>query len=632
MVNLTFIEHASFVCYNRNFRWKSKKSVTVLYNLKYLELTFMKPNEEYQLRTTGWTDSRAIICSEVEHPSLIQCTLSLFAVMFLLSQSLYAQNNSSDEQIMSIVRDDPRVKDILNDFPEVRLEPEYSSNHDIWIVNFIHEDKGEVGLMTIEPESYRILEFNFNIEKVPLEEREVWLDESDDDRMEEGLYEFLRSFLPRFNGMSLAWLSFILVVIVFGSFSRLLSLQNFDILLIYSLAPFLHVRWANNKVSYTGIFIVTIILFARCIWEARRKKERLLKLNIGNPRIVWTLIGSAFILHILIIYERHIGDVGLWSAIGGEYLLRTGRLPYGTEFGPNCVYGPLMYVLFVPAGFFASFIEVIPNQGFIILADFNNWHAMRGVQTTELVLDLLTLSGLYLLARKKSCHVTGLAVVFIYAISPYIVGMVSELGLERASHIAGMPFILFALLLLHRPAIAGLLLGIATGMLYYPMFLVPLWFGYLWRRNGIRNGVVFLGTYAAVGIICIIMLISMVQPIDESESPLGAFIDDTISQQQFKAGYGNSPLSFWGQYPEFAVWGKPTAGVLYCIFCLLLAFYPYGVRFEQMIAMTAAVLVGTQLVLSFGGGTYIGFYLATVMLVLFGFNNTCARQGENESL
>ena len=266
------------------------------------------------------------------------------------------------------------------------------------------------------------------------------------------------------------------------------------------------------------------------------------------------------------------------------------------------------------------------------MADFNNWHVMRGVQTTELVLDLLTLFGLYLLARKKSCHVTGLAIVFIYAISPYIVGMASELGLERASHIAGMPFILFALLLLNRPAIAGLLLGIATGMLYYPLFLAPLWFGYLWRGDGIRKGLVFLATYAAVGVICIIMLIWMVQPTDESESSLGAFIDDTIAQQQFKAGYGNSPLSFWGQYPEFAVWGKPTASMLYCFFCLLLAFYPRHVGFERLIALTAAVLVGTQLVLSFGGGTYIGFYLAPLMLVLFAFNNTCVRQGENEPL
>ena len=204
--------------------------------------------------------------------------------------------------------------------------------------------------------------------------------------------------------------------------------------------------------------------------------------------------------------------------------------------------------------------------------------------------------------------------------------MASETGLERASHIAGMPFIIFALLLLHRPAISGLLLGIATGMLYYPLFLTPLWFGYLWRAYGIRKGLSFLTTYGTVGIICIIMLMSMVHPTDESGSSLGEFIEDTIAQQQFKAGYGNSPLSFWGQYPELAAWGKPTAGILYCLFCMLLAFYPRQVGLKVLIAFTAAVLVGTQLVLSFGGGTYIGFYLAPMMLVLFAFNNTCVFQ------
>ena len=123
----------------------------------------------------------------------------------------------------------------------------------------------------------------------------------------------------------------------------------------------------------------------------------------------------------------------------------------------------------------------------------------------------------------------------------------------------------------------------------------------------------------------------MVHPTDESESSVCAFIDDTIAQQQFKTGYGNSPLSFWGQYPEFAAWGKPTAGILYCLFCMLLAFYPRHVGFERLIALTAAVLVGTQLVLSFGGGTYIGFYLAPLMLVLFALNNTCAFQEKTGS-
>ena len=82
--------------------------------------------------------------------------------------------------------------------------------------------------------------------------------------------------------------------------------------------------------------------------------------------MAWTLIAFALMLHGLTLYKRHIGDVGLWSAIAAEYLLRTGHLPYGTEFGANCVYGRLIYVLLVPAGHFVSFIEEIPQVGNVI--------------------------------------------------------------------------------------------------------------------------------------------------------------------------------------------------------------------------------------------------------------------------
>jgi hypothetical protein len=220
-----------------------------------------------------------------------------------------------------------------------------------------------------------------------------------------------------------------------------------------------------------------------------------------------------------------------------------------------------------------------------------------------------------------------LVVVFVYAISPYLIGMVGELGLERASHIAAAPLILWALLWFRRPTLAGVLLGIGAGMLYYPAFLAPLWTGYLWRRDGRRSGLLFLAGFGAVSVLCLIMIMTMVEPIDETESPVGAFFDDTIAQAQFKPGYGNSPLSFWGQYPRLATWGKPAAGVLYCLFCLALAVMPRRVSFERLIAMSAAVLVGTQLIASFSGGTYIGFYLAPLILTLFSRRPTSSPTG-----
>ncbi|UCD53094.1 MAG: hypothetical protein JSW27_10715 [Phycisphaerales bacterium] len=526
-----------------------------------------------------------------------------------LSRGLPAQEaREVPERIMSAVRADPRVKDILADFHEVRLEPEYAPDFGVWIVHFIHADQGPKGLISVDAESGEILEFSFEPDRRPPEH----------ERAEERESDLLRSLWPRFGGMNVAWLSFVLVAVVVGRFRCILSRRNLDILLLYALAPLLHVTWTHTKLAYTGIFVVTVLLFARCLWAGTGSGAPLIEPNLRHSRALWMLLAFALLLHVVTLYERGIGDVGIWSAVGGEYLLRTGRLPYGTEFGPNCVYGPLMYVLFAPAGWAASFIREIAPDGSIVLTSFGNWQAMRGVQTTELVLDLLAWLALYRLARRRADRDMALTVVFAYAISPYLIGMTGELGLERASHIAAAPFILAALLLLGRPALGGVLLGIAAGMLYYPLFLVPLWFGYLRRQESLRHGLMFLAGFVAVGIVCVVMLLVMVKPVDDSESPLGAFLDDTIAQQQFKPGYGNSPLSFWGQYPELARWGKPTASVLYGLFCVALALFPRRIDFARLIALTAALLVGTQFVLSHAGGKYIGFYLAPLILTLFG--------------
>ena len=555
------------------------------------------------------------IRDEADHPRTRLVTLAGLVFALVLSQSLVAQETREvPERIMTAVRADARVRDILADYPEIRLEPEYARQFGVWIVHFVHADQGSKGLISVDAESGEILEFSFDPDRRP--ER----DERDEAREpeEERKPRLLRVLLPRFEGMNVAWLSFVLVVVVTGHFGRVWSQRNLDILLLYALVPFLNVTWTHTRLAYTGIFVVTALLFARCLWAATDRGTTLTESSRLHPRAVWILLAFVLLLHVVTLYERGIGDVGIWSAVGGEYLLRTGRLPYGTEFGPNCVYGPLMYVLFAPAGWAASFIREIAPDGSIVLENFGNWQAMRGVQTTELFLDLLALLALFRLARRQGDRNLALTVVFVYAISPYLIGMTGELGIERASHIAAAPFILIALLLLDRPAWAGILLGIATGMLYYPLFLAPLWFGYLRRKESLRHGLRFLMGFAAVGIVCIVMLLVMVKPVEKSESPLGAFFDDTIAQQQFKPGYGNSRLSFWGQYPALARWGKPTAGIVYVLFCLAPAFVPCRLDNQRLIALTAAILVGIQLILSFAGGTYIGFYLAPLILTIVG--------------
>lgn len=521
---------------------------------------------------------------------------------------------SGAEQALEIARGDPRVKDMLADFPEIRMMPSYSERYDVWIIEFLLDDR-EAGMASVSLEQAEVVEFNFRIGEI---------DEQPDDEgeREESLSarSFFRRIRPHFEGPAFCWLSIVLTFIFLGNFDRLLSLRNLDIILLYLICPFLLVLWQDKRFTYAAIFAVTFLFFLRCLGGIRLKTEHNLKDNARLRKAAVVVMMLACLFHVQTVYERPIDDCGIFSVIGAQYMIETGNLPYGSDVGHMGVYGPLLYLLHVPANkIFEPDVDFGSQGGALEWGPYEKFE-MRGAQTVVLVFDLLAMLGLYCFGTKYGDKTTGLALALAFALCPYVVGIGAAGGLQWTSHIVGIAFIVFALVFVNRPIIAGLLLGLGSGMLYYPAFLFVLWLCYYTRTNGRREAVKFLTAFASVGIACIVMIVVLVEPAGESRglSSLGAFVNDTIYFQQFSDGYGRSPFSFWGQYPNIAKWAKPTAGIAYLLFCLLIGFLPGRMNMRRLVAMTAAILVGTQFTLSHGGGTYIGFYIAPLIILLFG--------------
>ena len=542
--------------------------------------------------------------------SLLVCA-SGFAAWPLAAQ----EHDELAERALAIARDDPRVKDVLADFPETRMVPAYLERFDVWTIELLLGDRREVGLVSVSLERGEVVEFNFNVDEVR---------DADDEEVErEGPFSagtFFRRFRPHLEGPALAWVSFVLVLLFVGNFTRILSLRNLDIVLLYLLTPFINVIWQNRAVAYGGIFVVTVLLFARCIAATRVNHTPPARSNLTTTRAACFVLALACLFHVQTAYERGIDDSGIWSVAGAKYLQETGHLPYGTAFGWNCVYGPLMYPLHIPGNLlFPPNVSFEPDGGEASIGFYEGFE-MRGAKTTVLVFDFLAMLALYLFGRRYADHATGVLLALIYALNPHVIGLGGAGGLQWVSHIAGIAFVVFAITFVAQPLVAGLLLGIACGMLYYPIFLFPLWIGYYLRTSGRKDAARFLVAVAVVGFVCLIMILALTVPTAERAhvSRLRLFLDDTVLQQQFKEGYGTSEYSFWGQYRSIASWGKPLVGVLYLLFCASLGFLPRQINMKRLIALTAAVLVGTQLVLSHGGGTYIGFYIAPLIITLFG--------------
>jgi len=548
--------------------------------------------------------------------SILVWTGVLLAGVFLFSDFARAERQqlSGAEKALEIARDDPRVQDILADFPEIRMVPSYSERFDVWIVEFLLGDR-EAGMASVSLEQAAVVEFNF---------RAGELDEAagdEDDRAGSLTIEsFLRRIRPHFEGPAFCWLSIVLMFIFLGNFNRLLSLRNLDIILLYLICPFLLVLWQDTRFTYAGIFAVTLLFFLRCLGGVWLKTEHSLKDNLHLRKAAVFVLVLACLFHVQTVYERPIDDCGICSVVGAQYIIETGKLPYGADVGHMGVYGPLLYALHVPAiRLFQPDIDFDSQRGAFDWGPYEQFE-MRGAQTVVLIFDLLAMLGLYCFGRKYGDKTTGLLLALVFALCPYVVGIGGAGGLQWTSHIVGMAFVVFALVFVGWPIVAGLLLGLGSGMLYYPAFLSVLWLCYYARTSTRREAMKFLSAFAAVGIACVVMILVMVEPAGESEglSPLGAFVNDTIYFQQFSDGYGQSRFSFWGQYRDIARWAKPIAGVSYLLFCLFIGFLPGSMNMRRLVALTAAILVGTQFTLSHGGGTYIGFYIPAFIIILFG--------------
>src|SRR5258708_19790463 len=56
----------------------------------------------------------------------------------------------------------------------------------------------------------------------------------------------------------------------------------------------------------------------------------------------------------------------------------------------------------------------------------------------------------------------------------------------RVDRVLPAGLVVWAVEAYRRPLISGMLMGLAIGVVYYPVFLLPLWLGFYWQRGLLR--------------------------------------------------------------------------------------------------------------------------------------------------
>ncbi len=203
------------------------------------------------------------------------------------------------------------------------------------------------------------------------------------------------------------------------------------------------------------------------------------------------------------------------------------------------------------------------------------------------------------------CHFgnirTGIACATLYLLLPYTNQMIG-----RLDHLIPAALLLWAVALYRRPFFAGLGIGTAASLVFYPVFLIPLWCSFYWRRGWIRF---LIGSVAACAAFAFFLLAS-----PGSLGSFGSQLLHMLGRSSFWVFISQTD-GFWTNYDDMIFRVPVMAG--FFVICFGMMLWPSHKHLATLLSCSALLLLGVQFWQLHQGGLYMGWYLPLLILTIF---------------
>ena len=444
------------------------------------------------------------------------------------------------------------------------------------------------------------------------------------------------------NPAAAIWIGILVLFVLLGSSERLRSRRNLALGALLLLAiPMAWVmdlgasgRWTAPPV-FSAIFLTTAGYAVWAFFLSRRGEPFGWRPNLMRGGLK-AMVAFAIALDVCVVLGRAPDDAGIYSNLGARRWYETGTLPYGDSLlkGPNApaygaaaTYGPLMYAAHLP---FQLLLLSPTNPPDAVPIDpaYQRPDALA-TKLACLAFFFASLWALYGIVKRLADGDLALVAVAAYAASPYVIGLGGKEevigGLAFISHIAPTAMVLLALRALDRPVLSGSLLAAAAGVLFWPAFLFPLWFGWrLWRGE---KPWAFVAGFTAVGL-ALLALVVWFTHAPPGQSAISMFLKSTLEHQEGTSTleYGASTMSFWGTHPGLAaVLQQPLFGttslfkptfLAFAALALGAFFLAKGRTVPQFAALTAMLGSAIQLWKTHATGSYVEWYYPFLLIAL----------------
>ena len=408
---------------------------------------------------------------------------------------------------------------------------------------------------------------------------------------------FLDFNLP--NAATWYYFSLLLVVGLFFRFGRLFSLRNWDVLALFLLVPgFLLLQEAHailyaverngldhdakEKLAEHGDMLLFVgymwliagsgYWFARCLLDLALIRRPALSPNLNLSGLAW--LATALFVCMTIVAIRRLPDVPVEQIGKGPIALA--RVQEGA----------------------ASVVHFQSGSPALDKADAIFW-IERGA---AMGLHLAVMVGLVLIGAIHFQDATaGMAMACLYLLLPYTAFHVSQVH-----HVWPAAFLVWAVFAYRKPMVCGLLLGLAAGSVFFPLLLFPLWFGFYRGRGAIRFSASFvLATSLSLAVTALVLW---------SRGEFSRYLSIALSLSDWQAWKVPHTESIWSG----AHWAyRMPVFISYMAFVVVTIFWPKPRNLAQVIAQTAAVVIGVQFWYADQGGVYVLWYLPLLLMTVF---------------
>lgn len=351
---------------------------------------------------------------------------------------------------------------------------------------------------------------------------------------------------------------------------------------------------ATEYAGYLTLFGVLLVLLVRLLLDPTMVRRPLLEPNLTSGGLLF--LGCALFLFLMtnVISSKLTADE-LRGARGAEALLtrHDSASSSGQTLEDYRRHGPGYSLLHV--------LPSIATMPFVHSADERQVVAYApAARTMAILAHLAVVSGLIIIGYWHFENIKmGIGAATLYLMLPYTAQMTGHVD-----HALPAALLMWAIVFYRRPAVAGIFIGLAMGVLYYPLFLLPLWISFYWQRGVGRFLAGVLSSLSVIALSLLFVSEDFASYCTRLQQMFGLWMPVTKGLDGIW-GLGWDP---YYRLPVIAACVAMSGG---------LAIWPAQKNLGTLLSCSAAMMVAVQFWHGYGGGLYLAWFLPLLLLTIF---------------